>query len=106
MKKVFVLVLAFMCMPTVGSAYNVYGTGGTPSSCGTWVKSKGDLDTRNFQMSWVLGFISGASYVGPKLKKTNSAAVEVFMDNYCQKNPLKSIESGAAELHYALVLQK
>jgi len=74
--------------------------------CGQWVTSKTEP-----RKAWLLGFMTGMSvstyYSNPAhgdwLNKANSAdQMFVFVDNYCQKNPLHKIESAAIELYFEL----
>jgi len=65
--------------------------------CGRWFKAP-DAKT------WLLGFLSGVSamtpaHIGDPLSKLGSVdQAYLWMDNYCRKNPLNSIDRGAAAL--------
>jgi hypothetical protein len=73
--------------------------------CGQWVNSKTDL-----RKAWVLGFMSGMSMAtsvnkldGDWLNKVNSSdQIFLFIDNYCQKNPLRKIETAGVVLYIEL----
>lgn len=74
--------------------------------CGQWVTSKNEP-----RKAWLLGFMTGMSLsthfsnpsFGDWLGKANSAdQMFVFVDNFCQKNPLNKIESAAVELYLEL----
>lgn len=81
------------------------------SDCGQWVSSK--TETRK---AWALGFMSGMSMGtyyfatpadrkanGDWLDKVNSAdQIFIFIDNYCQKNPLRKVESAGFALYLEL----
>jgi hypothetical protein len=53
--------------------------------------------------SWVVAFISGVGATDKyTLKETDSDAMLVFVDNYCQANPLEDIAAAAETLVYEL----
>ena len=104
--------LAIVLTTFVLSAQPVFGQiifGG--SDCGQWVNSQSEL-----RKAWALGFMSGMSMAtyyfgtpadkkanGDWLNKVNSAdQILLFIDNYCQKNPLKKVESAGFALYYEL----
>jgi hypothetical protein len=99
-KLIFILILnCFFCLPAVSQ------TGFGNIDCGKWVaNSKSSPSYR----SWLLGFMSGlsAGIATPKsdpLDKINSAEqIYLWMDNYCAKNPLKSVVDGGNSLFYEL----
>ena len=79
------------------------------SDCGQWVAdSKSNFATR----AWLLGFMSGLnSGVGRSrndpLGKINSAEqIFLWMDNFCQKNPLKTVQDGGNSLYLELSVIK
>lgn len=76
--------------------YTEYGSG--VNSCGSWVKWRKTESGWHQDGQWVNGFISAAGYFGKELKKVDSDAMLVFMDNYCQQNPLNKIGDGAKAL--------
>ena len=72
------------------------------SDCGTWVTSR---KTNNvYIQEWLLGFINGISF-GSGFEVWDAGGQTItyqqmylWMDNYCAKNPLKSIVQGGVEL--------
>jgi len=85
-------------------AYTTYGS----YDCGEWVtesKSTGPM------RSWLLGFMTGLNAMydlsgrnDDPLSKINSAKqIYVWMDNFCQKNPLKTVTSGGVDLFIELM---
>jgi hypothetical protein len=61
-----------------------------------------------YQLSWVLGFISGleladASEVGTKFKRTDDSGMEKFIDGYCAQHPLDTLETASEALFFELV---
>jgi len=102
---VMLVTFALISQPVFGQA--IFGG----PDCGQWISSK--ADTRK---AWVLGFMSGMSMAthyfgtptdrktnGDWLDKVNSAdQIFLFVDNYCQKNPLRKVESAGFALYIEL----
>tara|TARA_Y100000296_G_scaffold52238_1_gene59834 strand:- start:403 stop:723 length:321 start_codon:yes stop_codon:yes gene_type:complete len=78
------------------AVYTEYGSG--TNSCGSWVKWRKTKSGWHQDGQWVNGFVSAAGYFGKELKEVDSDAMLVFMDNYCQQNPLNKIGDGAKAL--------
>lgn len=77
--------------------YTVFGAG--TISCGRWARDKQENGSAHTaELTWLLGFVSGAGYAGMDLKKTDVDAMTLFMDNYCNAHPLETLSSGAASL--------
>ena len=99
-KLIFILILnCFFCLPAVSQS----GFGNI--DCGKWVASS--KSTPSYR-TWLLGYISGLNIglhrlLGDPLEKVNSAEqIFLWMDNYCVKNPLKSVADGGTELYTEL----
>lgn len=107
MKKITPAIIAMALLSfTVSSyagQYTTYGSG--VNSCGSWVKWRKTESGWHQDGQWVNGFISAAGFFGKDLKQTDSDAMLVFMDNYCQKHPLNKISDGARALVKALELE-
>lgn len=81
------------------------------NSCGTWVTNrkatkKGTGESAavkviqvigmNRQNDWISGFVSGASvFGGVPVGETTAASTYLWIDNYCEKNPLDSLVDAA-----------
>ena len=88
-----VLVLAPVGAIGEQGGYTTYGPGG--GSCGKWLIE----DDRSFNLSWVLGFVSGVGWSGGRtLKETDVAGIEAFIDKHCAAHPVDNIASAAAAL--------
>jgi hypothetical protein len=76
----------------------VYGAGN--ESCGTWLSSSTNQDIRNWQTSWVLGWLSASGHyqVLGRMKDTDAAAVTAWLDNYCKEHPLDELQEASAAL--------
>jgi len=87
---------------SLGQSASGQATFGEPN-CGQWVSRKREPDK-----AWLLGYLSGvnaamSSEKNDRLSKLNSAEqIFLWMDNYCAKNPLKSVQDGGNELFYEL----
>ncbi|MCG3773371.1 MAG: hypothetical protein JW395_0177 [Nitrospira sp.] len=85
--------------------YTTYGVG--TQSCGKWLEARRDTD-RNLQYtfgSWVRGWLSAAGYYGTVLKKTDTAAIDAWVDNFCSANPLLDMDDAARGLVTALTVK-
>jgi hypothetical protein len=73
---------------------------GSPS-CGQWVR---DQSTNGMQAGanryWLAGYLSGLAVAlqTDSLTTTDSASIELWMDNYCRANPLKGLQDGGVAL--------
>jgi len=79
-------------------------------SCGDWVKER-KIDSSIYQMlnrRWILGYLSGLALESGKdiLKGTGSESIFLWIDNYCQANPLKDSDEAGSALFRELVKQK
>jgi len=87
----------------------VYGVG--LSSCGQWRTERQavtpDGASSELQMmmsSWVTGFVSAVLDLDDvhRYKSTDAHGMQVFLDQYCQKNPNDSLHHAAEALMGAL----
>ena len=78
------------------------------SDCGEWVsESKSNASMR----TWLAGFMTGLGAMHElrgntdnPLSKINSAQqMFLWMDNFCQKNPLKTVSVGGVDLFFELI---
>ncbi|TVP09287.1 hypothetical protein [Shewanella sp. KCT] len=95
-----VVALLWLGVASQANAYTVYGQG--TATCGTWIKERKQDGYKDMEY-WILGYISAAGfYETDKLKKSDVHSFSVWIDNYCQKNPLAQIIDGAQALVRAL----
>lgn len=77
-------------------------------SCGTWIKesSVGVLRTQN--QLWLIGFLSGIAFGTNRdlLKGVDKESIIVWVNNYCQSNPLDSTADAGAKLSNELKAKK
>lgn len=75
-------------------------------SCGEWVKDKEMPAIGN--QAWLVGYLSGIAVATNKsfLRGTDNESIYLWVDNYCQANPLKSVAEAGVILHFELVKQK
>jgi hypothetical protein len=104
--KIKNLLVAFVLgLLLVQPAISQTGTTFGMSDCGQWVStSKSNFAVR----AWLLGFMSGvnsgrATAKRDPLDKINSSEqIFLWMDNFCQKNPLKNVQEGGNILYLEL----
>ena len=98
-----VVSIALGCVALSTSGSQVYGA----SDCGSWLGAKAEPISRRGQELWLVGYLSGRNVMHDraKLKPTDplgrlgsTTQVFVWMDNYCQVNPLKWVVQGADDL--------
>ena len=94
-----ILVLVLLIV-SIAEAAPIKGAGA--SSCGEWVEER-KQDNKGFliTLSWIQGFISAYNayiYSGKNpngvFGSADSKAIMVWMDNYCQQNPLSNPYEG------------
>jgi hypothetical protein len=75
--------------------------------CGVWVSKQRETDK-----AWLLGYVSALSLSeqgrisglsDPFSKISSTEQIFVWMNNYCQKNPLKDVGAGAFSLYVELL---
>ena len=77
--------------------YNIYGSGNI--SCGKWLSQEENRTLAEYNLSWVLGFVSGAGATSSKGQiKTDSDGVSLWMDQYCTKHPIEPVADAAWQL--------
>jgi hypothetical protein len=108
MKKAIALALVGLAIGTVGvearaGASHITSLG--EWSCGDWYAHKPSDPNkpsliRSGQINWLIGYMTGlASASGEDiLASTGTASVVLWMDNWCQANPLESIAGGGLQL--------
>ena len=101
-KRPLVLLLLTCCLaqPAWGQTVTVFGR----PDCGVWLSKQREVDK-----AWLLGYVSSTSTSqqfgkGDPFGKISSAEqIFVWMNNYCQKNPLKDLSDGALALYIELL---
>lgn len=89
------LILIFILNAFVSEAIAVTTIG--KYDCGQWF-------TSSTAKNWLAGYISGLNTSGiypkkdPLLKLNSSAQLNLWMDNYCNANPLDTVADGANAL--------
>jgi hypothetical protein len=101
-KSIFLLAVTtiFIAQP-VFSQITTFGV----VDCGKWITNKSEP-----RKAWVLGYLTGMNTIHNVTSDTNplgkvSSAEQIFIwiDNYCQKNPLKSIDDAGSSLFLELM---
>ncbi len=107
MKKFFVVVLlSIFWITNCYAVVIIKGPGNL--SCGTWTKDQNDRHSRNFYMSWVLGFLSGHAYALNEsvLKGIDINAIEGEINKYCAENPINDIADASIETYIKIQRKK
>jgi hypothetical protein len=79
--------------------------------CGEWISRKKNDYAELSITGWLLGYMSGLSSMyelnghknNPLKKATSADQINLWMDNYCLKNPLSNISEGGDELFIELI---
>lgn len=107
MKKQYLVLFALSLLSSMSLA-EPYTKFGDPD-CGAWVKNQ---TTR--ERAWLMGKLTGMNHILVVLGNNNKKKdpldelgsanqAFVWMDNYCRKNPLKSVGDGALDLFIELI---
>ena len=96
------MVITVLLRIPLGYAGEIKGAGA--GSCGEWVEDR-KRGSYWGQLHWVMGFISSYNFFVYKGSLPNgvfgnadSNAIAVWLDTYCQKNPLNTPAHGAVAL--------
>ena len=101
--KIFTALIVGLPLMTSAIGQTIYVHSYADASCGTWVKSEGDLGERSQYTSWLRGFVSGYNYGNPSNqvridRMPDTKTLHLFVDKYCRENPLKPFVSAAFRL--------
>ena len=94
-KVIFISLIALLLSPLTSPAQSmILGI----YDCGQWLK---DSRYRTSYEMWAIGYLSGLNASSSTVLKTDflskinsSEQAFLYLDNYCQKNPLKNIQAG------------
>ena len=94
-----VVILLFCCSVNAGE---IKGAGAV--TCGTWIESRKNGTWRT-EINWILGFISSYNhniYIGTNpdgvFGNTDANSLALWMDNFCNENPLDLVYDGTSKL--------
>jgi hypothetical protein len=110
-RKITSVLLSLFLMSCLITSANAVVTFGA-TSCGTWVanKSKNEADgwASIIDHYWLMGYLGGlATYSNADvLKDRDSNSIFLWVDNYCQINPLKNSADAGIDLFLELKKQK
>ena len=103
---VLLLLACCLAQPVLGVAQGVTIFG--RPDCGVWLSKQRETDK-----AWLLGYVSGISLSemgglsgarDPFGKISSVEQIYIWMNNYCQKNPLKNVGDGAFSLYLELLV--
>jgi hypothetical protein len=101
MKNASVAVSVFLLFGSLSDAQatDLYTLGNGQDACGAWLKLRQNESVHQGQIKWILGFLTGSNYrTEGQGAPADSAAVEAFVDQYCQNNPSHQLFMAAAAL--------
>lgn len=79
------------------------------ASCGQWVAGNSGRPYSQFtNRAWLLGYLSGLASTSRKdiLNGVDNESIFLWVDNYCQTNPLGNTINAGGDLFKALANQK
>jgi len=98
--SLIVLVLSFaFAAPATAADKDGYSATQGNVSCGTWVKDRKEDGWQYVaNINWIVGYITAYNRQVPDvyqiLGSTDMASVYLWMDKYCQENPLGTLPKG------------
>ena len=97
--RVVALVGFLFSFLTFAQATDLYTIGEGQDACSGWQQFRQNEIMHQGQVKWVLGFLTGSNYrTEGQGAPADSAAVEAFVDKYCQNNPSHQLFMAAAAL--------
>jgi hypothetical protein len=104
---VALLVITFSVISNWANA-QVHIKGGR--SCGVWIEDRRSKDKLGEigDMNWLIGYLSGLTSAWNKdiLAGTDNSSIYLWVDNYCQTNPMMRLDDAAEALARDLLQQK
>jgi hypothetical protein len=102
---IFLFIACSLLQPVLGAW--TYGV----RDCGQWINRKKDAYSELAITGWLAGYMSGLSQMhalngrkdDPLKKATSADQIFLWMDNYCQKNPLNDLVDGGDALFLELM---
>jgi hypothetical protein len=96
-----VFIAGLVCLSTAAEATPILGSGA--ASCGTWNADRQRNQTLSQQsQAWVLGFVTAYNVYKRSTSNmsipSDTRRLMVWVDNYCDANPLKDIVDAAKAL--------
>lgn len=95
----FGIAIANMTFTQTASAQGVYIVGG--KSCGEWIKYRQDGGwDKTVVQNWLMGYLSGIAVGARKdfLRRAEGESVYLWVDQYCNANPLDRVATAADKL--------
>ncbi len=107
MKNRGITLLIFTLLATTSINVNAVEMAG-PMSCGVWIEKQKNKINYNIGQAWLLGYLSGIAIISEKdiLKGTDNLSLFLWIDNYCQKFPLRHTSNAGDALAIELAKQK
>lgn len=74
----------------------VYGAG--VFSCGSWIAGQNNSYSREADLAWVLGYLSGVGSQHYTMKEWNQDGIALWIDQYCVTHPMGRLTDAANAL--------
>lgn len=102
--RTFVIATAALCVNLQAGSTVLMGS----RPCGSWVKEKEQNIPRLAGGAWLTGYLSGLAFGSGKdvLRGADAASIKLWIDNYCQANPLDNVDDAANALFFELARRK
>jgi len=104
MRFTLAFIIAMFCAsPSPASdEWSAYGAGRL-SSCGKYINDVStNAQAKNAYSWWVAGFVTGANLEKERTLSTDNPDHELWLKQYCEKNPLDPFMKAASELNKEL----
>lgn len=72
-------------------------------TCDDWFDDFSDHVLHNAELSWSLGFVSGAAWQGLNIRDGKARDVEAWVTLYCRENPRATLVSASETLAKSLI---
>lgn len=96
----FGMLFALLLLSVPATAAPLKIVGFDDMSCGAWVQSKDDAETRTSYLAWIRGVLTGHNYANQsqQVSAVSSGTVQNFVDRYCVEKPLGDFGTAALRM--------
>ena len=96
--------VAVLASPISHASFIVYGSG--LDSCGSWVEHRKTTSDWYQAGQWINGYLTAAvDQTTLEVKEVDADAILIWVDNYCQANPLDNVLQAARTLLRAMLVE-
>lgn len=107
--KIKIKIIAIAAIALSSSVFGDVSLRGAPS-CGNWLKER-QIDRSLIGLAnkyWLSGYLSGIAITTDKdfITGTDNNSLDLWIDNYCQANPLENLGAAGVLLATKMIQQK